>query len=536
MNRTPLSVALLSDHEGLTSLVGQAATVSDLAPVNHRVARDIEELLSLIDQERYDAVVVGPLSCPHMPLDIVRAVRRRVSALPVLLILERGRRDGVPEADDVLLLDEVTPAHLARRIACTAERRFLVGQIHRLTSEGPALSEEPFRRLIEANADGIIIAGQDGRVRFVNPAAEQLLGAIERELAGTQFGYALDPGTTAEISLPPAGKNEPPGTAEMRVVETNWRGEVVYLASLRDISERKRQEDLLREYRDRLEAMVAERTEELSRANSELEAQITALREAREALVRSESRSRALLSTIPDMMFLVTREGDCLGFNAPDSTALLVAPEKIIGSNIRDMGLEEATASEMLATVKRTLKTGKVETYHYSVRIAERNRSFEARMIPSGPDEVLCIVRDTTDLERAKRALEASERHYRGIFESAPVGIFHTTPEGKVLCANPALARTFGYDSPEDFISTVNRTTIAETVYVDPDQRPGQIGSAIEYGDWRVFNNRYYRKDGEIFVGRTMYRVVADEDGKPHHLAGFIEDITDHGAADDYRP
>ena len=58
-------------------------------------------------------------------------------------------------------------------------------------------------------------------------------------------------------------------------------------------------------------------------------------------------------------------------------------------------------------------------------------------------------------VEERTEELRKSERTFRNIFENATEGIFQITPEGNFLSANPALARIYGYDSPEDFVTRV---------------------------------------------------------------------------------
>ncbi len=95
-----------------------------------------------------------------------------------------------------------------------------------------------FRKVVTANADGIIIVGRDGIVRFVNPAAELLFNHKAKDLLGVQFGFPAVAGETTELDIMQKGGGT--AVAEMRVVATEWEGESVYLASLRDITERKR--------------------------------------------------------------------------------------------------------------------------------------------------------------------------------------------------------------------------------------------------------------------------------------------------------
>src|SRR5919197_5085482 len=106
-------------------------------------------------------------------------------------------------------------------------------------------SEARFRNIIEKNADGVLVVGRSGVIRFVNPAAEALLGRPAPQLLGQMFGVPLTPGEITEIDILRGG-GQPGRVAEMRVVEIDWEGEVAYLASLRDITERKQAADAAR--------------------------------------------------------------------------------------------------------------------------------------------------------------------------------------------------------------------------------------------------------------------------------------------------
>src|SRR5215216_5496446 len=121
--------------------------------------------------------------------------------------------------------------------------------------------ETRFRNLITKNADGIVIVDRESIVRFVNPAAEALFNRRAPLLLGSLFGFPAVAGETTEMDVLPAGGS--PAVAEMRVVETEWEGEAALLATLRDITERKRAEEeraqLFRERAARAEAEEANR-------------------------------------------------------------------------------------------------------------------------------------------------------------------------------------------------------------------------------------------------------------------------------------
>jgi signal transduction histidine kinase len=100
-------------------------------------------------------------------------------------------------------------------------------------------SEARFRDVIERNADAIVVVDGQGLIRFANDMASALFGGARAELIGTAFGFPLVRGETTELDLLSDGA---PRVAEMRVVESEWEGRTAYIASLRDVTERKRAE------------------------------------------------------------------------------------------------------------------------------------------------------------------------------------------------------------------------------------------------------------------------------------------------------
>jgi PAS domain S-box-containing protein len=102
-------------------------------------------------------------------------------------------------------------------------------------------SEAHLRKIIEKNADCIIIVDRNGVVRFVNPAAEALFGRKAEELIGELFGFPLTAGEATEIDI--IRRDGGVRMAEVRVVEMNWEGKSTYLTSVHDITERKKAEE-----------------------------------------------------------------------------------------------------------------------------------------------------------------------------------------------------------------------------------------------------------------------------------------------------
>jgi PAS domain S-box-containing protein len=126
-----------------------------------------------------------------------------------------------------------------------------------------------------------------------------------------------------------------------------------------------------------------------------------------------------------------------------------------------------------------------------------------------------------SELEKQKRQLQES---YRGMFENSVEGIYQSSPEGRYLAVNPALARMYGYDSPQELLSVVS--DIQQQIYVDPCMWE-RFKREIEKGDQvKGLEYQVRRRDGRAIWIRESARVVRDTQGAVHHYEGFIEDIT----------
>ncbi|MBE9093147.1 PAS domain-containing sensor histidine kinase [Tychonema sp. LEGE 07203] len=127
-------------------------------------------------------------------------------------------------------------------------------------------------------------------------------------------------------------------------------------------------------------------------------------------------------------------------------------------------------------------------------------------------------------LESAYQQLEVAEAKYRSIFENAGEGIFQSTPDGRYITANPALARIYGCNSPEEV--TAKFTDIHRQLYVDPDRRNEFLRSIEESGTVSDFESKIYRCDGSIVWISEKVRAVRDSSGSVLYHEGLIEDIT----------
>ena len=129
------------------------------------------------------------------------------------------------------------------------------------------------------------------------------------------------------------------------------------------------------------------------------------------------------------------------------------------------------------------------------------------------------------ETEKVSRALSKSEEDYRNIYDNAMVGIFQSTPTGRYLRVNPAMAAMLGFSSPGDVMRSV--TNIGEQLYVNPEERTRYMEFLTEKDMVRDFEVQLYRKDrSKIWVSMNV-RVVHDTDGSVSYYEGIFEDITE---------
>ena len=128
---------------------------------------------------------------------------------------------------------------------------------------------------------------------------------------------------------------------------------------------------------------------------------ITDRKRAEEALSRLEARNGAMLRAIPDVMFVLRRDGPYVDYHARDERLLYVPPEAFLGKTIRDV-IPAPIADRFMAALEQAATDGGPVVIEYELPLDEP-RQFEARLVSAGPDSVLSIVRDVTD---AKRVIE----------------------------------------------------------------------------------------------------------------------------------
>ncbi len=133
-------------------------------------------------------------------------------------------------------------------------------------------------------------------------------------------------------------------------------------------------------------------------------------------------------------------------------------------------------------------------------------------------------------LQAMNKTLQEAEEKYRGIFENAIEGIFQATPDGVLRRANPAMARIFGYESLDEFLSNVR--SLGSRIMVNPDSMQTFYEQVRERGEVKRFEAEYYRRDGKTIWGSLNARAIYGDAGELIFIEGILEDITDRKKAE----
>ncbi|MGA2227945.1 MAG: PAS domain S-box protein, partial [Syntrophobacteraceae bacterium] len=380
--------------------------------------------------------------------------------------------------------------------------------------------------IVESSEDVIIGKNLDGIITSWNRGAEKIYGYTASEIVGKPISTLLPPGLEDEV-LQILGKIE--SGEHIEHYETvrrrkdgrdifmsltispirNAEGRIVGASTIgRDITERKHAEEALRESEARLKIAM------------DLAKLVQWEYDVKTGMYSFDDQFYALYGTTSQ------QEGAAL-MSAEDYAFRFIPPEE-------SYVVAEAIAKTLATTdpnftdqrEHRIIRADGEERYiivHWGVVCDHTSRVVKIR----GANQ------DVTERKQTEESLLRSEDRYSRLFEDAVLGIFRSTPEGKIINVNPAYARMFGFDSPEEAKSQVN--DVAADLYADPSRRNEVVHMILDARGPFHSENLYKRKDGSIFPGNLHAWAVRDREGKLLHLEGFVEDITERKLAEEQK-
>jgi PAS domain S-box-containing protein len=239
------------------------------------------------------------------------------------------------------------------------------------------------------------------------------------------------------------------------------------------------------------------------------------------------------------LLDLVPIARDALIENMSDGVLVLDAEDRIVDLNPAAQQIISRPAATVIGqTIAQALSgwPDLVERYHDATEAqaeialgeGEARRTFDLRISPlydrrGRPTGRLVVLRDITERQRAEEALRESEQRFSGIFENATIGLYRTTPDGRILMANPALLHMLGCSSFEELAQRNLEAEGHEPAYPRSSfkQRIESEGQVIG------LESAWVKRDGTTLFVRESAVAIRDEAGNTLHYEGTVEDITE---------
>lgn len=371
--------------------------------------------------------------------------------------------------------------------------------------------EKTYRLVVENANEGIVVA-QDGMAKFVNPYAARVLGLAEKEVMSRAFLDFVHPDDREtvmkhhEMRIKGEEKEE---TYPFRVIDRrrearwvenngvviNWEGRPATLNFLNDITERKRTEDALRESENTLKTILSAAPVGIG-------------------LVRDRHLDWANSAMYGMLGY---EEGTLLGKSArvlyPDDDEY-----EHVGKKLYEQIVENGIGQVETSWIR---KDGKVIHCYLQAKFLE----------PSNPQEgTIVTVMDITEMRKTRELLSTKEEILRSIYENTSIGYYRTTPDGRILDANPAVVRMLGYSSFEEMASV----DLESNGYL-PEYERRRFRERIERdGEIRGMESFWKRRDNTKMYFRENARAVRDSKGTVLWYEGTLEDITDRKEAEEH--
>jgi PAS domain S-box-containing protein len=284
-------------------------------------------------------------------------------------------------------------------------------------------SERKYRNVVEDQTEFISRFLPDGTHIFVNEAYCRYFGLKREEIIGHRFRPRIPVEDRDQVKkfFMSLTRDHPIDTIENRIIMPDgalrwqWWSDRAIFDSFGTVTE--------------YQAVGRDITEE----------KITEI-----TLQESEQRNAAMIAALPDLLFVLDRDGTYLDFQASDENLLAVSPDQILGKTIIDIGFDADTTKTILLAISTAIETGIPQKIEYKLTVPTGNSWFEARLVRLGVDRVLGIVRDITERKNAELVLVESEKKYRLLLEGLYDSIL-VHRDTKILYLNPACEKVLGY-------------------------------------------------------------------------------------------
>jgi len=249
-------------------------------------------------------------------------------------------------------------------------------------------------------------------------------------------------------------------------------------------------------------------------------AELERIKERYEAL---RTRSQALLDTNPDIIFRISREGRYLDFHAAADAKLAFPPEEFIGRTTEELFDPEFSKTSQRA-VLQALESRKMQIWEYPLVIDGQTHHYEARVVPSGENEVVSIIRDVTESKRTQAELSLNEFRLSEAQRAAKIGSWERNLRTDEMWWSEGCYRLLELEPGE---VAPSYSTFLERVHPDDRSYVKDLDRLAQAGQSFSLYFRLLLPSGNIVTLYDRAFVVSDVRGQPERLVGIVQDITE---------
>ncbi len=303
--------------------------------------------------------------------------------------------------------------------------------------------------------------------------------------------------------------------------------------SIRYSIARKKSERELKSYRDRLEDLVRERTEQFETANEKLRLEVAERKLAEEALQESEGELRRLFAAMTDVVLVLNADGYYVKIAPTGSMNLYRPPDELLGKKVHEV-LPKEDADKILEQIKRALEKRRTINFEYALDIGSKEVWFDSKVSPLTDNTVFWIAHDITAHKQAEEALRESEKKYRELVENANSIIMRRDNAGNVTFFNEFAQSFFGYSEEEILGKNVVGTIVPQVESTTGrDLRLMIEDIAVNPNSYANNENENMRSSGErVWIAWTN-KPVFDENGGIREILCIGNDITGRKRAEE---
>ena len=471
----------------------------------------------------------------------VRAFRKDASVvyLEVAVVV---LRKGDEVAGTMAYIWDITDRKMAE-----SELRMAKDQVEREKAQWEELeaalkaSEEQYRRLVEESRMGIFIDDRDGDFIYCNEVVPEMFQLSMEEFISQHPSERILPEDWEKMkkfhSARVNGEEGVPSSYEIRarrkdnsiidieisVVALEENGKIKGTMSyIRDITERKKEEEELRQARDELEKVVEERTRELKVANYTLARDLDKRQRVEKALRESEDYYYRIIETLHDTLLIFDPEGEIILEANQRACEMYGYPkEELVGMSLASMIKDVSGGKDKIITTLKQGHYNNFETVQFRKDGTELFLEVNASVVDyKGKKVIVTILRDKTKQKEDMECMKKSEEEYRMIIQRASDGILVIQDE-VVKFVNPKLAQ---------IADTKAKDMIGKnfTDYVHPDEIETLVKNYKRRMAGEVFDSIYKTKlkraNGEFLDAEINASIITFED-KPADLV-FVREIT----------